>query len=145
VVIEAGDGSGALITAKHALEQDREVFAVPGNIFSPSSRGVNRLIRGSGAKLVVDHEDVLEELNLSAVGQQIEMAAIFPEDENEAQILPYVTYDPIHIDEIIRSSGLAISTVSGALAMMELRNLVIQVGGMNYIRLKEASAEYRVM
>lgn len=145
VVVEAGPGSGALITAKHALEQDREVFGVPGNIFSPSSRGVNRLISGSGAKLVVDHEDILEELNLSSVGQQIEMAAIFPEDENEAKILPYVTFDPIHIDEIIRSSGLAISTVSGALAMMELRNMVKQVGGMNYIRLREASTEYQTV
>jgi len=56
-----------------------------------------------------------------------------------------VTYDPVHIDEIIRNSGLEISTVSGALAMMELRSLVKQVGGMNYIRLKETSAEYQAV
>ena len=78
VVVEAPEGSGALITASHALEQDREVFAVPGNIFSPSSRGANQLIKSSGAKLIWDYKDVLEELNLSSVGQQIEMAALFP-------------------------------------------------------------------
>ena len=143
VVIEAGPASGALITARHALEQDREVFAVPGNVFSPASRGANGLIRDSAAKLVMDHSDVLEELNLSWVGQQIELAAVFPQDENESEVLRWVTYDPVHIDEIIRSSGLDISTVSGALAMMELRSLVKQVGGMNYIRLKETSAEYQ--
>ena len=145
VVIEAGQASGALITARHALEQDREVFAVPGNVFSPASRGANGLIRDSAAKLVMDHRDILEELNLSWVGQQIELTAVFPQDENESQVLRWVTYDPVHIDEIIRNSGLEISTVSGALAMMELRSLVKQVGGMNYIRLKETPAEYQAV
>ena len=145
VVVEAGETSGALITARHALEQDREVFAVPGNIFSPQSRGTNRLIRDSAAKSISDHNDILEELNLSSVGQQLEMAALFPEDENESQVLRYVTFDPVHIDEIIRSSGLAISTVSGALAMMELKGLVRQVGGMNYTRLKETTVEYQAV
>ena len=79
------------------------------------------------------------------MGQQIEMTALFPEDDNESQILPYVTYDPVHIDEIIRNARLDISTVSGVLAMMELKGLVKQVGGMNYIRLKEAPAEYQVV
>ena len=144
-VVEAGETSGALITAKHALEQNREVFAIPGNIFSPNSRGANRLISESGAKLVLDYQDVLQELNLSSVGQQIEMAALFPQDDNESEILPYVTYDPIHIDEIIRNSGLNISTVSSALAMMELKGVIKQVGGMNYIRLKETAAEYQAV
>ena len=145
VIVEAGEGSGALLTANHALEQNREVFAVPGNIFSPSSLGTNRLIRDSAAKLVFDYTDVLEELNLSSVGRQIEMTALFPQDESESKVLSYVTYDPIHIDEIIRSSGLNISMVSSTLAMMELKGLVRQVGGMNYIRLKERSAEYQAV
>ena len=143
VVVEASETSGALLTANHAIEQDREVFAVPGNIFSPSSGGTNRLIKDSAAKLVRDYTDVLEELNLSSVGQQLEMAALFPQNESEAQILRSVTYDPIHIDEIIRSSGLDIPTVSSVLAMMELKGMVRQVGSMNYMRLKEASAEYQ--
>ena len=143
VVVEANEKSGALITARHALEQNREVFAVPGNITSPNSHGTNRLISDSGAKLILDYRDVLEELNLSSVGEQIEMTALFPEDEKEAEILRYVTFDPVHIDDIIRSSGQNISTVSGMMAMMELKGLVRQVGGMNYIRLKEEAAEYR--
>ena len=145
VVIEAGEKSGALLTAHHALEQNREVFAVPGNVFAPTSRGTNRLIRDSAAKLVIDYKDVLQELNLSYVGEQIEMAAHFPEDENEAALLGFVTYDPVHIDEVVRSSGMDISLVSGALAMMELKGVVRQVGGMNYIRIKETPAEYQAV
>jgi DNA processing protein len=131
-----------LLTATHAIEQNREVFAVPGNIFAPSSKGTNRLIRDSAAKLVLDYTDILEELNLSSMGDQMEMTALFPQDEREGEVLKHVTYDPIHIDQIIRSSGQNISTVSSVMAMMELKGMVRQVGGMNYIRLKEASAEY---
>lgn len=145
LVIEGGRKSGALITAKHALEENREVFAVPGDISRPSSEGTNWLIKESGAKLITNCSDILEELNISSVGEQIEMTALFPEDENESQVLKYVTYDPIHIDEVIRNAGLGISVVSGVLAMMELKGLVRQVGGMNYIRLREASAEYQTM
>lgn len=118
----------------------REVFAVPGNIFAPTSHGTNCPIRDSAAKLIIDHRDVLQELNLSYVGQQteivgqhIEMTALFPQDENELQALRYVRYEPIHIDEIIRNSALSISTVSSALAMMELKGVIKQTGGMNYI------------
>ncbi len=142
VVIEAPEGSGALLTARHALEQDREVFAVPGSILSPSSRGANRLIRDSEAKLVTCGDDVLEELNLSSVEHQIELAAFFPEDEAQVAVLKYVTFDPVHVDEITRTSALAASTVSSALTMMELRGLVRHVGGMSYIRLREVPAEF---
>ena len=93
-------------------------------------------------KLVLDYTDILEELNLSSVGDQMEMTALFPQDERDGEVLKHVTYDPIHIDQIIRSSGQNISTVSSVMAMMELKGMVRQVGGMNYIRLKEASAEY---
>ena len=162
LVVEAPEGSGALLTARHALEQNREVFAVPGSILSASSRGANFLIRDSAAKLVTQGSDVMVELNLTAVERQmtlggadaqadfgkraleppIELAAFFPEDEAQSAVLKYVTFDPIHIDEITRNSALAASTVSGALTMMELRGLVRQVGGMNYVRLSEASAAY---
>ena len=143
LVAEAPEGSGALLTARHALEQDREVFCIPGSILSPNSAGGNRLIRDSAAKLVTCADDIIEELNLTTIEYQIELAAFFPEDEAQAAVLKYVTFDPIHIDEIIRNSSLASSTVSGALTMMELRGLIRQVGGMNYVRLRESSVEYQ--
>ena len=145
LVIEGSLKSGALITARQALAENREVFAVPGDISRPNSEGTNWLIKESGAKLVTNCSDILEELNISSVGQQIEMTALFPEDENESQVLKYVTFDPIHIDEVIRNAGLGISVVSGMLAMLELKGLVRQVGGMNYIRFREASAEYQTV
>lgn len=134
LVIEAGESSGALITARHALDQNREVFAVPGSILSPGSHGTNGLIQRMEAKLVHKHEDILEELNLSFVGKQIEMAALFPANDDESKVLFHLTQEPTHIDEIIRGSGMTISVVSSLLAMMELRGLVRQVGGMNYVR-----------
>lgn len=143
LVVEAPESSGALSTASHALNENREVFAVPGNVFSPKSVGTNNLIKKSGAKLVTNYNDILEELNLSSIGQQIELKALIPEDENESGILRYVTYDPVHIDEVIRNSGIDIASVSSTLAMMELKGLIKQVGGMNYIRLRETPTEYQ--
>lgn len=142
LVIEAGARSGALITARQALDENREVFAVPGSIFSDSSNGTNMLIRRGEAKLVTTCEDVLEELNLTTVARQIEMAALFPDDENEAELLRFITFDPVHVDEVCRSSGRSAPDVSGTLAMMELKGLVKQVGGMNYVRMRESSSEY---
>jgi len=144
VIVEAGEGSGALITADYALEQNREVFAVPGNITSPRSRGCNRLIQRSGAKLVMDVADILEELNLTMAAQQLEMRAILPENEVEAALLQHISTEPVHVDEIGREAGLPIATVSSTLAMMELKGMVRQVGGMNYVLAREERAEYRV-
>jgi DNA processing protein len=144
LVFEAGEGSGALITANLALEQNREVFAVPGNIFSPASSGANDLIKQSGAKLVSSAGDILEELNLFYVeagtgeepAEPIRMTAVLPVDAGDAKLLQFVTYDPINIDEIVRASGMGTSQVSGGLAIMELKGLVRQVGGIHYVRLK---------
>ena len=144
VVVEANRGSGALITARHALEQNREVFAVPGSILSPASAGTNALIRDSAAKLITDHSDILEELNLTYVEQQIEMKALFPENADESKVLKHVTFDPVHVDEIVRTAELSASTVSSVLAMMELKSMVRHIGGMNYVRLKEAQSTYKV-
>ena len=143
LVMEAGEASGALWTVRHALDQDREVFAVPGSIFSPASRGANRIIQ-EGAKLVLNYQDILEELNLSVVSEQIkmEMDVLFPKDDTESLLMKYITYEPVHIDDVIRTTGMPIATVSSTLAVMEVRGLVKQVGGMNYVRLKEAVAEY---
>jgi len=143
VVIEAGSRSGALITAEFAAEQGREVFAVPGNIVSRASTGCNRLIH-DGAKMVLDVQDILEELNLTMVEVQAQAREILPADETEAQLLDLVSDAPVHVDEICRQSELPIHQVSSALAMMELKGMVRQVGGMNYILAREGSVPYRV-
>jgi DNA processing protein len=143
LVIEGDVDSGAMITANRALEQNREVFAVPGNILSPASRGTNRLIK-EGAKLVSDVQDILEELNLTMIPQQLEMREVVPENETESLILKYLSHEPTHIDEVCRSSCLPIATVSSTLAMMELKGIVRQMGGMNYILSHEAKTGYQL-
>lgn len=132
LVAEAGEESGAHITARFALEQDREVFAIPGSIFSPGSRGANRWIQ-EGAKLVTRTEDILEELNVAVIGQQTELKSLLPATPIEHQLLQHLSRDPTHIDLVVRHSGLPITDVSSALAMMELKGLVRQVGGMNFV------------
>lgn len=131
LAIEAGDKSGALITTRHALEQNREVFAIPGSILSPASRGTNRLIQ-EGAKLVTCCADILEELNLSVAAYQTEMKEILPESEAEASLLEHLSDQPMHIDELCRLANLTTPVVSSTLAIMELKSLVRQDGGMNY-------------
>ena len=143
LVVEAGETSGAIITAHLALEQNREVFAIPGSVLSPASIGTNKLIQ-EGAKLVRDYRDILEELNLTAVAHQIEMKELLPSSETESLLFKKLSAEPLHIDEVCRSSGLPISTVSSTLAMMELKGLVKQVGAMNYSLAREARETYRV-
>ena len=120
-----------------------EVFAVPGNIFRKKSMGTNKLIQ-QGAKPVLSVEDILEELNLTMVSQQAEVRAIVPENETEAALLEYITSEPVHVDEIRQKSGLPIAQVSSTLALMELKGMVRQVGGMNYVLAREGRVEYVV-
>ncbi len=143
LVIEADETSGAMITARLALEQDREVFAVPGSILSPLSRGTNRLIQ-EGAKLVCNCNDILEELNLTAVAEQLELKEVIAPSETEAVLLKELSAEPVHIDEVCRRSGLPVSTVSSTLAMMEIKGMVKQVSGMSYVLAREVREQYRV-
>ena len=143
LVVEADEASGAIITAQFALEQNREVFAIPGSILSPASRGTNHLIQ-EGAKLVRDYTDILEELNLMTVTRQMEMKEILPASDTESLLLKHLSAEPTHIDEVCRSSGLPVSTVSSELAMMELKGMIKQMGSMSYILAREVREEYRV-
>jgi DNA processing protein len=133
LVVEAGGRSGALITAAFAAEQGRDVFAVPGSIFSPVSKGTNSLIR-DGATPVTSVDDILSELQPSRTVRQLTAKDILPPDETERAILEVLSADPVHIDEIAQAVSLPMSTVSAALAMMELKGMVQQSGGMNYVR-----------
>lgn len=144
LVVEAGKRSGALITADYALEQNREVFALPGDARSGKSQGTNRLIQDGAAKLVVGVTDILEELNLTLVERHQEVRMAVPKDEKEAQILQHISAEPTHVDEIGQKANLPISQVTSTLAMMELKGMVRQVGGMNYVVARERGVEYAV-
>lgn len=133
LVTEAPEASGALITARFAAEQGRDIFAVPGNITSRGSAGTNLLIQ-DGAKLILSADDALAELNLGMAPQQLELRELLPADETEAALIICLRAagDPQHIDDLCRASGLAVARVSGALAMMELKGMISLVGPMTY-------------
>ncbi len=141
VVVEAGEESGALITASFAAEQGREVFAVPGNIYAPQCKGTNRLIL-EGAHPLLQVQEVLEALNLTMVHQQQAARKVLPADATEASLLSVLGSEPIHMDEICAQAGLPIEKVSATLALMELKGMVRQVGGMNYIVARENQGDY---
>ncbi len=133
LVTEAPADSGALITARFAGEQGRDVMAVPGNVTSRSSAGANRLIQ-DGAKLVMEVADVLLELNPHMAPQQRELRELLPTDEVEAKLVTLLREagDAQHIDDLCRASGLPTAQVSGALVMLELKGLARLVGPMTY-------------
>ena len=102
------------------------------------------MIQEGAAKLVMSVEDILEELNLTMVERHQEVRAAVPADEREARILEHVSSQPLHVDEIGQRANLPISEVTSTLAMMELKGMVRQVGGMNYVVARERGVQYAV-
>ena len=143
LIVEGDENTGARITIEDALEQDRETFAVPGSVFRRESRGPNGMIQRGEAKLVMRAEDILEELNLTMVEQHQEVRAALPENAMESTLLQHLSADPVHIDELGRETGLPIAAVSSTLALMELKGMVKQIGGMNYVVARESAANYK--
>jgi DNA processing protein len=143
VVVEAGETSGALITATFAAEQGREVLAVPGNIHALQSKGTNRLIQ-QGARPLLEMGDILEAIKLEKAQTYRQAQILLPADALEAAILNLVSLEPVHIDEIQTQSGLSIDKVSATLAIMELKGMVRQVGGMNYVAIHEPGSQYGI-
>jgi len=143
LITEAGMRSGARITADYAAEQGRDVFAVPGSILTHGSTGTNALIQ-EGAKAVLGPEDVLEELNLTMVAEQMEARQVLPADETEAALLSHLSAEPTHVDELQQQLELPIAQVTSTLALMELKGMVRQAGGMKYIVAREPGVEYVV-
>ncbi len=135
LVVEAGDRSGAIISALFALNQNREVFAIPGNINNPRSQGSNRLIK-QGAKLVQNVDDILEEIGdfrgLSNPGPKPIPENLGPLEKN---ILENLSADPKHIDRLVMELKESPSTILSGLLMLELLGLVQQLAGKMFIRL----------
>ena len=162
VVVEAAEGSGTRWTVYQALEQNREVFCVPGSIFSPASKFTNRMIK-EGAKLVADYTDILEELNLPDVAQpehdqvsgqsnQVRSLTETPEeqeneeteelDAEEMDLLACLSSEPLHVDDLSRLSGLPIASVTSMLTLLELKGKVEQVGSMHYVKASAAEVTH---
>src|SRR5215216_279856 len=140
VVIEAGETSGALITAEFAAEQGREIFAVPGSILAPQSKGTNKLIQ-KGAQPLLSIDDLMQALNLTRMGEHKAARKIIPADETEARVLNILGVEPLHVDEIRNQTELPIEKVTATLALMELKGMVRQVGGMNYVAVREVQSD----
>jgi DNA processing protein len=144
VVVEADEKSGALITSDFAAEQGREVFAVPGNIFSRSSKGTNKLIQ-KGAKLVLSIADILDELNLSMVSSYVSAQEVAPENETERLLMSRLSHEPTLTDELVNSLNMPTEVITSTLALMELKGLVRQASGTSYILAREDKAPYGEM
>ncbi|MEE8512218.1 MAG: DNA-processing protein DprA, partial [Acidiferrobacterales bacterium] len=138
LVVEAAVQSGSLITARFALEQGREVFAVPGSIHSPQARGCHALIR-QGAKLVETAQDIIEELGSLAqwvkqTREENRDITATPENPRIAELLRHIGYDPVSIDMLVERSGLTAEYISSMLLEMELKGIVEPCPGGTYMR-----------
>lgn len=134
VVVEAGQNSGSLITAKLALEQGREVFAVPGPITSELSKGPVSLIR-MGAKVVLQPQDILDELGINKVKNSKLKIQKLNISEEEKRIMDVLEQEQMHVDEISRDLDIPIAKVSGVLLKMEISGLVKNLGSGIYCKM----------
>jgi len=131
IVVQAALRSGSLISAELALDQNREVFAVPGDIFSPYSAGTNQLIANQKAMAVTSGEQILSELGLVNIKTKKEAQRSFPLSESEKQLLSFLSEsDPIHIDTLSRQ----VKNAASIITMLELKGLITDLGTNTYVK-----------
>jgi len=140
LIVEATEKSGSLITADFALEQGREVFAIPGAVTAANSGGVNSLLK-QGAHLVTEARDVLDSLWPERATRQGDPATAEENiySEQEVSIIRQLSFEPLHIDDLARKSGLTPMELSVILLQLEVRGGVTQLPGMRYIRASRAT------
>ncbi|BCR06362.1 DNA polymerase [Desulfuromonas versatilis] len=140
LIVEAAEGSGSLITVDFALEQGREVFAVPGPINAPTGSGVNKLLK-EGAQLVTEARDILDTLWPRTPSRRVrEQEEHFADTLSGNSLVLYQSLgdDPLHVDELARKCGLTPMEVSAILLHLELQGGVQQLSGMRYVRAPRA-------
>ncbi|TSA44677.1 DNA-protecting protein DprA [bacterium] len=133
VIIEAAADSGSLITARHALEQNRQVFAVPGSIYNPGSVGPNNLLK-MGAKPVTCASDILEDLNLGHLQEELVTREVLADNPEEEKILNLLGKEPLHVDSITKTTGLPASAVAATLTIMEMKGKVRNLGANQFVK-----------
>ena len=132
IVIEAAEDSGSLITAKLALEENREVMAVPGPIWSDTSKGSNRLLK-AGAKVCTSAKDILDALSIDQPELVSQARALLPLNDQEQQIIHFLS-EPRHIDRISRDLDLKPHQIASSLSLLEMKGLVQSIGGQMWLR-----------
>lgn len=132
LVIESPEKGGSLITADYAKEQKRKIFALPGNIYDKNSSGANKLISSENAQMITKYEDIINALNLHKIPCYDKIKNKIPETKEEKILLKYLETRPIHINKLVKMSGLNSQIVCSTLTLMEINGRVKNLGEMNY-------------
>lgn len=131
LIVEAGEYSGSLITANCALEQNRDIFAVPDSIFSPYSTGANNLIK-RGAKAITIADDILGDWLCQETLKLDQNKPLLPADDTEKTILDALFFEPLHLDKLSEVCQVRVNVLASKLMMMELKGMVKNTGGGKY-------------